>query len=249
MKLHDRHRTALAWLGLKLARPTAPKGAPPNDEELALFVDGRLGAARRREIITHLLADDSLYQRLVLLGSTLTPTPRKTSDTPLARCRHWLEDLLTQHRLAMAGLALAGLAAVVALPHWMSSIPITGQPGQPATPVAGINAGHNEMPDWKQEAILRGYREAPEAAMTDPATPEATLRVLGHWLQKAERACTHPVAEQQALLEELAHIRRHLPDTIQRKLAAIPEGTICQQASAVKESLGLDDATARRSSP
>lgn len=65
----ERIRMLLALEALPEAR--RPTGSPPDVEDLAALLDGRLGAGRRAEVISHLVHDDALYEDWLLLGEHL----------------------------------------------------------------------------------------------------------------------------------------------------------------------------------
>lgn len=112
-----RREQALALLGLHVSEPgRQPHGARPDDEELALLIEGELDAARREEVLSHVAADHALYRQLVTLAELRAPA----AGAPAAAKREsWLDAIaarLRDWRIAMATGALgsATAAAVIA---------------------------------------------------------------------------------------------------------------------------------------
>lgn len=155
MSRQSRRNQAQGLLGETLGRPDRPpRGPSPTAEELALLVEGRLGRRRRRQVLSHLAADESLYRQWLDLAEMADGDVQKGQSRLLRRLRDFFEVP------SMAPPVLIGAAAatlVVALgfllaPQW------TG----PEPPPAGIVEAERQQ----------GFK-APEHAARDRVPADA----------------------------------------------------------------------------
>ncbi|MBB3048782.1 hypothetical protein FHR99_003056 [Litorivivens lipolytica] len=110
MSKADRHSEAI--LGIHLAQHgRSASGSPPSDEELALLMEGGLGAQRRTEVLSHLAARPDRYRQ----WQTMVEMAAQPAANPslLAILTRGLNNWLIDWRYAFGSMAVIGLTLFI----------------------------------------------------------------------------------------------------------------------------------------
>lgn len=211
----------LAQIGIA-ATEKEPQGAAPSDEELALFIEGKLSFERRQEVISHLNVNPLLYQQwmqLVELVSLASQTEQNSVDQKMADTseRNWFERL--KDWLGWKEYALAGSMAAVVMTVliWPAS---NNEGLSPRMDVAPPSASQGKLLD-KDRAFAAGLKSV-DNSVTQALTlssarsfQDVVLRKpiydlyfqLGELTAKGASQCRSNISEQQKLQLKQSYVK------------------------------------------
>lgn len=214
----ERQRHSEALLGMHLAEGrVTPRGAPPEDEELALLAEGRLQGRRREEVLTHLIADPARYRQWLNLVAMADDTaPATSSRAVLANAvNRWVGNW------RYAAGAVGAVAATLMLAIYTGITPPVNQ-----RPVAVDDAAEPSRALKQRETERERMKMAPPPAGSEvPALSRPEL--MTERAPALEEAPAAPQADMAA------------PEPIEQ-CAALGSGRLCVQAA-----MAGDGSTAR----
>ena len=139
-----------------------PQGEAPDNEELALLLDGQLDFKRRKEVITHLDADTALFARWISLleATTVFKVSESTPLQPslLQRLQQWF----TPMRAGFIGTALAAITTVAILVPLLNE-PTTLSPQQARRTPDYASSGYVQQETSVLAGIVLSYQNYSEA--------------------------------------------------------------------------------------
>lgn len=118
------HRLAAKLVSLAEQGNHKAQGPAPNDEELALLFDDQLDFKRKNEVISHLNTNPALREQWLQLVEVASMNTRAQTSPSIAKSGWlaWLANLRPAWPRLVAGMAVAGIAAVMIITQTQQGI-------------------------------------------------------------------------------------------------------------------------------